>query len=284
MTTETTSLPLAERIELAIGEDKIQLPPLPELALRVKKMLEDDDRADASKVADVIRNDPAVTAALLRFANSAAFGGLRPISDLNQAIARLGLKQVEMLVTAMEVKGLFHAKCEEKKKLLQTIWDHSVACAMASKRLADRGDLDVEEAFLAGLLHDCGKLMVLKGIDHIEDEDKSLSITLPVMLELMETLHARLGHAVLESWRLPESICKAAQLHNDEVNGRTDPIVTIVQAANVISRKLGFHLEPDTDLELLGEPSLEELGLRDIELATLMVDLEDEMNAVRQMF
>ena len=96
---EQTSVSLADRIRAAVDSNEIQLPPRPELAIRLQELLQDEDNCDAKQVAELVQNSPAVAAALLACANSAAFGGLRPISDLHQAIARLGLKRVGSLVT-----------------------------------------------------------------------------------------------------------------------------------------------------------------------------------------
>jgi HD-like signal output (HDOD) protein len=248
------------------------------------ELLEDESLCDAKQVADLVHNEPAVAAALLRCANSAAFGGLRAITDLGQAVARLGLKRVSTLVTAVQVRGNFSSESAEKNELLNRLWDHAVACALVARRLASRGGRDVEEAFLAGLLHDCGKLLVLKSVDHLESTDDSLIITRPVIDELMTVMHTELGHGLLTAWNLPEPICNVALHHEDAEQGEKAPLITAVQAANAISKKLGFHLEPNPDLNLLEEPALERLEIADIELATLMVDLEDEIHAVRELF
>jgi HD-like signal output (HDOD) protein len=72
----------------------------------------------------------------------------------------------------------------------------------------------VEQAFLAGLLHDVGKLLVLKGVDQVQRDEPTLEITEPLLAELMRTLHTELGHQVLVGWRLPETVCQAALRHH----------------------------------------------------------------------
>jgi len=275
----TTSL--ADRIARAVDADEVQIPPLPELAIRLGELLSRDD-VDARQVADLVRSEPAVAASLLRIANSAVFGGLQKVTDLKQAIARLGLKQVNGIVTALLVKGNFTHDCQAKHEILQGIWDHSVAAAFAARRLAQRVDLDGEEAFLAGLLHDTGRLLVLKAVDHFEDELEAAP-TRPVLDELMQLLNARLGHTALSRWQIPESIARIALRHGGPPD-QEDPLLLCVQAADLITAKLGFNLTPAPDLDLLAEDAVSWLEISDMDLATLMVDLEDELEEVRKLF
>lgn len=274
---------LTDRIRKAVEADEVELPPLPELVIKLRELLA-DDRADVRKVTELVRNEPAVVASLLRFANSAVFGGLRPITDLNQAIARLGLKQVSSLVTAMQLKDQFSESDKERAAILKLLWDHSVACAYFSQRLAERnGTVDAEQAFLAGLLHDIGRLIVLRAVDHLEGADGT-RITGPVLDDLMTAMNNELGHLTLTRWKLPEILAEVALRHGEESASDDPTLLTIVQAADVMSRKMGFHIDPDPELELLDEAAVDNLDLADIELATLMVDLEDDFSQVREMF
>jgi len=241
------------------------------------------DQADARQVAELVKREPAVTAALLRCANSALFGGLRRITDLHQAIARLGLPRVANLVTAMQVKGHFEHDTPQKTRILQELWDHSVAGAIVCRRLAQRQGIDVEEAFLAGLLHDCGRLVVLRSLDHLQAAEPSLMISDSVLDEMMETLHAKLGHLMLTSWNLPQPICDVTLSHELPFREDDAELLLIVRSADAVTRKLGLHTRPEPDLDLTAEPEIEALGLRDLELATLLVDSEDEFREMKEL-
>jgi HD-like signal output (HDOD) protein len=282
--TVDTKKSLADRIIEVVESDRIQLPPLPELAVRVREMLADEERADARRIAELMRSDPAVVASLLRISNSAAFGGLAPISDLGQAIARLGLKQVGSIVTGLVVKGHFASDAPDKSGMLRKLWDHAVVSGFASRHLGQRVGVEVSEAFLAGLLHDIGSLLVLKAVDHLEGVGLEFAPTRAVIDELMDLLHTRLGHHALTSWKLPETICNVALHHENPCGDGDDPLLTCVQASDLICQKLGFHLRPDPGMVLFHQPAMELLGLGDVELATLMVDLEDELDDVRKLF
>ena len=153
---------LVDRVHQLISSGEFQLPPLPDLAVRLQQALKDDS-VDAQQVADLIRTEPAMSASLLRAANSAAFGGLRSITDLSQAIARLGLRQVETLATALLVQGHFKANRESNERMLEVLWTHAVASATVARKLAIREGYPSEDAFMAGLLHGIGHLIVSAG-------------------------------------------------------------------------------------------------------------------------
>jgi len=272
---------IAELARAIIEENSIELPPLPELAMRLRKMLSDEN-VETKQVAMLISTDPAITSTLLRRANSAAFGGLRAITDIAQAVARLGLKQVESLVTTLALKGTFDVGDPNNHQLLRELWNHSLMVALGAKRIAVRSGLDPESVFLAGLLHDVGRLVVLKGVNDLQQAGQP-EVTPPVLDELMETLHSEFGHRTLKAWKLPDDLCRVARDHEVETEDATDLLLLAVQAADSISCKLGFHPVPNPDLALLDEPAIELLNIGDIELATLMVDLEDDFDSMQSL-
>ncbi len=282
MSANAEAVSLADRIQARVESGEFQLPPLPELALRLQEKLADED-TDTRAIAALIRTEPALAASLLRTANSALFGGLRPITDLNQAIARLGLRRVGALVTTMLVKGQFQATSEFGTKMQHVLWDHAVTSAAASRELAQREGLDPEEAFLGGLLHGIGRLMVLKGLDEVLTEHPELQVTRPVMDELIEIMQYPLGYRTLKSWNLSEAICDAAKSLDPDFDDDTNTMVNVVRAADAIARKMGNHPQPDPEMNLLDQPPIEVLELRDVELAALMIDLEDAIETFRNL-
>lgn len=275
---------LADRIKEAVHSGKVCLPPLPELATRLIALLRDEERASARGVADLLGNDPAMTAGILRMANSAIFGGLRTVSDLDQAVARLGMQRIGALVTTVIHKGHFHTTHTQWNKYVMSLWDHAITTALGARRFAAHTSCDATEAYLAGLLHDAGKLMVLKGVDEITRGSAAPYPTPPVIEELMDLLHPHLGYETLMTWKLPGTICRVVLHHHDPEPGADDHLLGSVQAANAVSRKMGMHPWPDPDLNLLKVRAIERMGLDDLELAALMVDLEDEFQGIRQMF
>lgn len=274
---------LADRVQQLISSGEFYLPPVPALAARLQTALE-DEATDSRKVAELIRAEPAIAASLLRTANSAAFGGLNPISDLSQAIARLGLKQVQTLVTALLVQGQFEANKESNQKLLETLWNHAIASATVARDLASREGYPAEEAFMAGLLHGIGRLIVLRALDRLMQLDSDLTPTETAIDELVEAFQFQLGYSTLRSWNLSDDICEAARAMDPEADPPEKTILRIVQAADHIAKKLGMHPHADPDLNLMDQDAIEALEISDVEMAALMIDLEDEIDEIRSAF
>jgi len=245
--------------------------------------LEEAD-ADSRLVAQLVRNEPTIAASLLRTANSAAFGGLTPISDLSQAIARLGLKQVQTLVTALLVKGQFESNQESNQKTLATLWNHSIASAAVgakprgSRRLSNGGRLHGRAAARNRSVDRAPRL------DRLMQVDKELTPTDAAVDELVEALQFDLGYFTLRSWNLSEDTCDAARAMDPDVGPPEKTIIRIVQAADHIARKLGLYPHPDPDLNLMDQDAIESLEISDVELAVLMIDLEDEVDEIRSVF
>lgn len=278
---DTAELSLIDQVRHAAMTGEVCLPPLPETGQRLLVIFQNPDRLNSDRVAEIVHTDPAIAAALLKMANSAFFGGLQPIFDLSQAVGRLGLRRIAALVTTLVHKGQFETDDPPKMDLLQGLWNHAVVSALGARKLATMVGGDPEESYLGGLLHDIGKLLALRSLDHIIKKRPDIEVTPLIMREILEVDHAEFGHRVLSEWRFPSSICHAVKAHHDDSVTARDGLVLRVQAANSISRKMGAHPDPDPDLLLEDVTAIERLGLSDLEVATLMVDLEDEFRQMK---
>jgi putative nucleotidyltransferase with HDIG domain len=279
---QQTSCSLASRVRALLEADDVQLPPLPEVATRVQQILSSDE-ADMGELDRLLSQDPAIVAALLRLANSAVFGGLRRVENLSMAIQRIGFRQLGAIVTGLSVKGHFCGGTGVKKELLEALWDHSVATGFAARAIALLVGAESEKAFLAGLLHDSGKVLVLTAVNKLEEHGFAEPPTRDVLIELMDELHAELGSRILTEWNLPTDLADVARLHEDDAPV-TDQLLACVKAANLITRKLGYHLDPDPEMSVIEDPIIENLGLDDITVASMMVDMEDHLLEMKQLF
>ena len=275
--------PLIELVREVVDSGEVTLPPFPAMGQKLLALFRDEDHIDAIKVSDLIYAEPAITATLMRMANSAFFGGLQQVSELNQAIARLGLKRVSTLVTTMIHKGQFESDCPQKVKMMDGLWNHAVASGLATRKLTDMVGGDPEEAYLTGLLHDIGKLLALKAIDHLVAQDPDLVISPPILNEVLDTIHAELGCHVLTEWRLPKRICDSVLAHHDPAETIEDELALRLQASDAMTRKIGAHPNPDPNLALESDAAVELLHLSEVELAALLVDLEDDMKALKDL-
>lgn len=210
----------------------LKLPSLPEIAMRVRRTVEDED-STAAQIAKLVGVDAALSARLLRVANSSMYRGDRPVENLQTAVARLGGKVIRSLVSSLVVQQLYQSPSSAVRQRMKELWTHSIEVAAMSHLLAARfTSLDPEQAMLAGLLHDIGGLPILS-----RAEDFPEILAEPRLLEeALDKLHVVIGKLILERWNFPASIVAAVAEHED-LSRYTAAVdyVDIVQVANLHS-------------------------------------------------
>lgn len=262
--------------ELENGQ--LQLPTLPEVALRIRDVVEDEN-ASANQVAEIIAQDAALSARLIRVANSPLYRGRNEIDRLPMVVSRLGSKLVRTLVTSQVMKQMFQATDESIDRRLRAVWEHSITVAAIARVLAGQCPKVLpDQAMLAGLLHDIGTLPIL-----YRAEDKPELLNTPGLLdELIHRLHTRLGGAILQHWQFPDTLVAVAAEHENlerSHSGDAD-LVDVVQVANLQS-----HMDTDHALSRANWSTIEafqKLGLdsdvHEIELTDCAEDLEEVHN------
>ena len=209
---------------------KLVLPTLPEVALQVREVA-DDPNATASQLADIITTDAALTARLLKVANSPLYRGRMQIDSIQMAVSRLGLTMVRNLVTSLVMEQMFQATSNRLDKRLRELWEQSTKVAAASQVIASKlPGIKTDEAMLAGLIHSIGILPIL-----MKAEDDGELIKDSKKLDFMiANLYPRLGANILRSWDFPESIVAVAAEHANlnRNSGAAGPdLVDVVQVA-----------------------------------------------------
>ncbi len=210
----------------------LKLPSLPEIAMRVRRTVEDED-STAAQIAKLVGVDAALSARLLRVANSSMYRGDRPIENLQTAVARLGGKVIRSLVSSLVVQQLYQSPSSAVRQRMKELWSHSIEVAAMSHLLAARfTSLDPEQAMLAGLLHDIGGLPILS---RAEDFPEILADQ-RLLEEALDKLHVVIGKLILERWNFPADIVAAVAEHED-LSRYTAAVdyVDIVQVANLHS-------------------------------------------------
>ena len=148
-----------------VAAGKVELPTIPRVVQQVAAALQDPD-VDARKIAQVLSQDPVLSAKVLRLANSSFFGGQRSMASIDAAVALIGTQALGRLVLAGGVASSFGAVPGID---LPTFWRDSLVTATAAQRLAPRLGAEVEEAYVSGLLHGTGHLILCKTYPDIAD-------------------------------------------------------------------------------------------------------------------
>ncbi len=186
----------------ALTQDRLTLPSLPEVALRVRDLAARED-VTAARLAAEIGKDAAIAVRMLRVANSAAHRSGRRIESLQQAVARLGTEHTRLLINALAMEQLFTAEAPALREHLRSNWQRSIAVASLSQVIAAHCTLlDPERAMLAGLVHEIGALPVIRIA-----ESQAERIEPGFMLDaVMRLLAPRVGRLVLQAWHFPEEL------------------------------------------------------------------------------
>jgi putative nucleotidyltransferase with HDIG domain len=193
------------------------LPVLPQAAMDALAALR-DDRLDAEQCAEPIAHDPALTARLLRIANSAFYGVSGRVSCVSDAVHMLGRRTVGNAVTAATVIGQFRP-VDVPGFAFAEFWRHAIGVAIAARALARQTQQDEDVAFTAGLLHDIGRLALATCFPH--ELAQALSYVAEADISFNEAEHERLGvdHADLGAmiathWRLPDVVAQTIYSHH----------------------------------------------------------------------
>jgi len=240
-----------------LENDRLVLPILPEVAIEVRKVVEDEN-ATAGQVADIVCTDPALTARLLSVVNSPLYRGTAHISHVQHAVSRLGMTIVKNLVLSLIVKQLFQGKSGATAKRLHEVWEHSTQVASISFALATQfTTLETDQALLAGLVHDIGKIPL---ITYAENQPE-LQNDAVLFDRVVSNLHARLGATLLEKWGLDDDLIAVAGGHESisRISGTKPDYVDLVIVANLQSHVGSDH--PLASVDFSTVPAFTKLGL-----------------------
>jgi HD-like signal output (HDOD) protein len=222
-----------------------ELPPLPSLASKTLELLADPN-ASMESVEQTIAQDQAMAAKMIKVSNSVLYGGLQKVGTLRQALTRLGAKTTKSLILAASTRGYFLKGRKSMQSWGHHLWQHSVECGMAARRIAIAGGgTDPDQAYIAGIMHDIGKLVILmldeekyKAIQHAKSADKSTDMA--AERKILGVDHAELGHLLMQKWRMPEPVRTCTQFHHQPAAaGAHQALTAIVALGNHLSQLRG---------------------------------------------
>ena len=253
------------------------IPTMPVVAAQMIEMI-DSANTSAAQLAKVVAKDAAVSARVLKIANSSFYSMSRQVTTLSTAIVVLGERTLKNLVLAASLRGIH----QTFGIIEQMLWEDSMVCALASRFLAQRLALaDPEEAFMAGLFRHIGKVVLNSQDKNFKRRTKELLKSGCLIMGEQErehfgVTHAEIGAAVLERWQLSERLCQVA-LHHDDVDlaGIEDQaisnLICLVNIASQFPAILGIYgVRQEVDLSEQPGAKILQLG------AEQLTDLQDE--------
>jgi putative nucleotidyltransferase with HDIG domain len=263
---------------------------LPTVAARIMEVV-NDSTASASDLKDVVECDPALTARILKTVNSSYFSVQSRVGNLQHAISLMGFNTVRNLAVTHSVSGIFKRESEVASYSRMDLWRHMVSVGMSARMIARRlKNPQFEEAFMAGLLHDIG-VVLLDEHAHEAFCTAVISVTPDRELcvcerEVFGFDHSDLGATVADQWRFPESIIEGIRWHHtpQASSEANRSMVCILSLADFLCAQKGIgtvrtKCKPSTQLNLLTE-----LGVEREDLRVLWEDMDHELSAARDLF
>jgi putative nucleotidyltransferase with HDIG domain len=258
---------LDERLKSLVAQLR-SLPSLPSLYFRIMEALASPDTS-LEQVGDIIASDPSMTAKILQLVNSAFFGIARRISNPIEAVQFLGVGRVRSLVLSLHVFSCFE-QVHAKNFSIERVWKHSMSTGLVAQKIARLQRADramVDETYVAGMLHDIGKVMLAASLSELYEQavDLATSQKIPLVEAERETFgvsHAQVGAYLLGLWGLPITIVEAVAFHHhpQESGVKAFSPLTAVHVASALERQLR---EPEANPAevAIDTEYLEELGL-----------------------
>ncbi len=193
---------IIKKISDDISAGRVDLPPVPDIVMKLNKALERDDTS-TNEIVKIIMADQILTSKILKIVNSAYYAKHGRITSLHQAVLYIGLKSLISVATVHALSGISPHNVNKVKNILK----HSLTTAFIARALAPYCAEDPEEAFVCGLLHDIGKTVLLENINHYRISDEALN-------EILKDFHAEVGALLAEKWKFSDVIKTTIKFHH----------------------------------------------------------------------
>jgi HD-like signal output (HDOD) protein len=264
--------------ELSSG--KIDLPSFPEIATRVRQVLQ-DPKSSIDQVVRLVGSEPALAARLMRVSNASAFNRSgKQVTDLRTAINRIGYSMVRSAAMAFAMSQLRRgAKLERLQSRLDQLWQNSTQVAALAYVLARTSSkVNPDEALLAGMMHGIGKLYIMtRAAQHPE-----LFVDNETLDEICASWHASIGKAILENWEFSDLMANAVGEQDDfSREEEVEPDLRDVIAIAILMASYEADI-PGLQIALNGLPATVRLGLDEARIHTVIEDCAAEVSALSE--
>ena len=258
---------------------------LPAVAGRILKVASDQS-SGATDLMEAVADDPSLALRIMRTVNSSYFGLRNPIADLKSAISLLGFRVVRNLALTIHVSRLFHESGGYRSFTRDGLWRHMVAVASIAKMVAKTcRQTDPEEAYLAGLLHDVGIILIDQFLRKhfvkiLDDIDRGKTSTDAEREELTFD-HSQLGAYIAEQSHFAESIVVAIRHHHtpDDYEGPHQPMLDVVLVANYLASRQDIASLGDGNFTVPSDQVFSRLGINKDQLEEIWSQLEPTLDS-----
>jgi putative nucleotidyltransferase with HDIG domain len=254
------------------------LPTVPGVLKKLSSIIE-KPRITLVEISSFISNDPALTTKVLKMVNSAIYGFPGRIASVSHATMLLGLNVIKGLLLGVSVFELM-------QKAMNGLYEHSLACAIASRVIAQKKGLkEPEEISVAGLLHDIGKVILMlefqKEYEAAMNEAKAKNISIFEAEKVQfNATHANVGSWLAEKWRFPRNLIEVIEFHHRPIQAKNAPLeAAIVHVADILVRARGFGFAGENVVPEVHPVAFELLKLSAEDIGDVLKELEDNMES-----
>lgn len=270
------------------GHDR--LPTLPEVYFRLKELI-DDPNSSFEEIGEILGHDAGLSVRLLRIVNSPYFGFRSKIDSISYAVSAIGMDQLANLVLSTVVVDQFRG-IPDSLINMRSFWEHSLACGLAARIIAtNRNEPNTERFFVAGLLHDIGRLLICMRIPDkfMASMQRAKSCEKHLYLaerEVMGFDHAQAGALLLKTWNLPQCLEEAVGFHHRPSKARNHRLeASVIHIADIVANTLQLGSGGENDIPTLDSAAREltEMG-ESLFFSAIMKDVVKQFEQAARLF
>jgi len=241
-------------------------------------------------VGEAIQKEPDLTARLLRLANSSFYGFSSRLTTVTEAISLIGIQQVQDLILASSIIGQFKGVDDEFVSM-ESFWQHSLACGIAARLLALEKRLPkADKFFVAGLLHDIGRLVLFARAPHLAQQVFKVYGSERILLIDAEKRalgfdHQEIAGGIMQLWKFPDNLIQAVACHHNPIAADiARQEASVVHLADHLVNAMHLGSSGERHIPPLSMRAWETLGLPTTVLSTIMTGIDDQIGAVQEVF
>lgn len=279
-----------EDIRLAIRNIK-NLPTLPVIVTRILEVA-DEVGSSARELAEIISHDQSVSAKVLNLANSAFYGFSKRIATIPQAVVVLGFDTVKSLALGVSVFQALSQKVGRVSFDREQFWMHSIGCAAAAKTVArGMGIKDTGTPFVAGLLHDVGKVILdtyfntqyQMVIGEMIEEGRT---AVDVETDILNIDHAEVGGMLATRWKFPDILVTPIAYHHNLLSTQDEnlPYAVMVHLANILTKRIGIGFRHEAEIPEPSDMVQKVLRLGPAKIAAITEEVRGQKDSIQEFF
>jgi len=256
-------------------KDEIELPVLSRVVHEIQEVMS-NPTTTVDQLATIIERDAVISVRLIAVANSVIYRGAGKVVTVKEAIPRVGVKETHSIVTTISNKSIYETKEKKFKCTMEKLWLHSLASGYVAKALSNVLRFgEIEKYYFMGLVHDIGKVLLLKAFSDMHAKNESLIIN--EIMAAIDEAHTSFGGAILRKWGYSETLVRIPLLHEGhDFRPDADREILTINLSSGIANKIGYGLEKD----ICPEPSkLRSAKLLDVDLG-IIEDISEEVKSL----